>query len=121
VIGPVGELDPAFDPVQAEGRAIDRLAGDPARNRAEPGSGLGRIGIDIFWQRLAEQPGIELERLAVGVDIGAGESGLQEGCSEGRRGVEQAIDPGILQPPELGDREPGLAQQAGRLDLAAMG
>ena len=71
----------------------------PARARAE---------LALTWCRQAvEQGGIELEGLAVGVDIGAREARPQQRRSDARGGAEQLVDLAVLETAQLA--RPGAA------------
>ena len=85
MVRPVGEPHPLLCLVEAEPPAIDLLAADPAGDGAEPGAGAGRVGVDVVGQPI-EQRRIELERLAIGIDVAPGETGAQQGGAERGRG-----------------------------------
>ena len=119
MIRPVGEADPPLGLVEAETPAIDAFAADAARYRAQAGAGAHRVGVDVGRQAV-EQGGIELEGLAVGVDIGAREARPQQRSSDAWGGAEQLVDLAILETAQLLDRNPQLAEQALRIDPATV-
>ncbi len=74
VIRLVERLDPRKRVVDAEALAIDLLSiADHARDSAETAGNPHRSRIGEAWQAPAEHARIELVRLPVDVDIGAGE------------------------------------------------
>ena len=72
VIGPVVGIDAPFRVVEAQRAGIDLFAvGDYLGDRAEPCRHARRAGVDERRQLVLEHRGIQLERLAIGVDKGA--------------------------------------------------
>ena len=97
VIGPVAGREASLGLGEGKLRAVDlAIVGGEARDAAEPGRDPRGIGDGARRQRVLEHLRVELQRLAVGIDIGAGKQRLQQRHAMGRRGADQLIDMAIL-------------------------
>ena len=97
MIGAVEPLDPRHRLVGAELARIDLLARrHHPRDGAEPHLHPRRGAVDEGRQRILEHRGIEFIRLAVGVEIGAGETRAQQRRAKIGRGAEQRVDIGVF-------------------------
>ena len=119
-VWPVGEAHPLLGLIEGQAPAVDVLAADPAGDGAEPRAGARRAGVDMIGQAV-EQAGVQLEHLAVGIDVGAGEARPKERCAQFGGGAEQPVDVAVLEAAQLVERQPQLLQHARRVDLAAVG
>ena len=98
VIGPVEGVDALGRIGEAELVLVDFLAvGDHPGDGAKPGGDPGGVGIDVGRQRVLEHLRVELERLPVGVEIGAGEERAQERRAVLGRGGEDFVDESVFQ------------------------
>ena len=68
-----------------------------------------------------EQAGVQLEDLAVGIDVGAGKPRPQERRAQLGSGAEQAVDLAVLETAQLLERQTQLPQHARWIDLPAVG
>ena len=97
MIGPVVGLDPAQGVVEVQLVLIDLGAGaDQLGDRPQPGGDPRRAGVDVVGQGLREHPRVELERLAVGIDVGAREQRPDQRRAVPGRGGEQLVDEAVL-------------------------
>jgi hypothetical protein len=62
-------------------------------------------------QPIAEKDRVELVWLAVDVEIGAREMGMEQGSAKGGHEAEQLLDIGILRTPECERIQPGSGQK----------
>ena len=81
---------------------------------AEPADHAHRLGIGVMGQPVAEQNRIELVGLAVDVEIGAREMGMEQRGAERGHEAEQLLDIGVLGAPERQRIEPGSGQKGPR-------
>ena len=103
-----------IEPVNALERRADgkRLAvdlvglRDDTGNGAEPSDHTHRLRIGVMGQPIAEQNRIELVRLAVDVEIGPREMGIEQGGAEPGHEGEQLLHIGILGAAERERLEP---------------
>ncbi len=72
-------------------------------------------------QPVAEQNRIELIGLAIDVEEGAREVGIEKGRAESGHEGEQLLDIGVLRAPERERIKPGGGKKGFRIDAAAMG
>ena len=93
VIGAIEPLDALDRLGEAELPRIDLLAGrDDARDRAEPDAHPRRAAVDVSRQRVLEHRRVELERLAVGIEIGPRESTPSAAAPPPGLGIENLVD-----------------------------
>ncbi len=78
------------------------------------------MAVDEVGQRILEHRGIELERLAVGIEIGAGEARFEHGRAERRRRAENLVDIAVFRAAQAERIEARGGQQIGRVGGAAM-
>ena len=122
VVGRVETVDPLERSSNGQRFAID-LVGlrHDAGDGAKAADHAHRLGIGVVREPIAEQNRIELIRLAVDVEIGAREMGIEERGAEFGDEGEQLLDIGILGAPKRQRIEPGGGQEGGGINAAAMG
>src|SRR4029077_7300706 len=74
----------------------------------------------IMRQAIADQRRVELVGLAVDVEIGAREMGVEQGAAERAHKAEQLLDIGVLRAPQRQRVELGARQEGAWIDAAAM-
>ena len=101
VVGRIEPVDALQRGADRERLAID-LVGlrDDARDGAKAADHPHRLGIGIMRQPLAEQDRIELVGLAIDVEIGPREMGIEQGRAQIGHEAEKLLDIGILRAPE---------------------
>src|SRR5947209_6083804 len=119
MIGLIQSLDAADGVVDGNPVRIDllRLANDPRDRPKATGYAHGsRIGKGR--QPAFEHARIELVRLAVHVDIAAGEVRPHERIAAPHHTDHKLIDEGILGPPQGCDIKPGSGEERARIDFS---
>src|SRR5690606_16020105 len=101
--------------------AVDlRAVGNDPSYGSQPGADARAGTVDEGGKIVVEHRRIELPRLAIGVDIGAREIGLEERrTARGGRG-EKLVDERILGPPQGQPVEPRRPDEARRIPVAAV-
>ena len=101
MIGVIERIDPPPRLGKAQLPGIDLLAaGDHPGNRAEPHAHPGGTRVDEGRQRVREHRRIEFPGLAVDVEVGARETGRDQGRPEIGRGGKDRVDETVLGAPQ---------------------
>ena len=122
MIGTVESLDAQDRVGEAQFAGIYLLARcHDACDGAQPDLDPRGAGVHVGRQRLCEHGGIELERLAVGIEIGARKSRFQERRAELDGAAENLVHEAILGASEGQGIETGLGQEHRGIVAAAVG
>ena len=121
VIGAVACLYPVQRLGDRHTAGVDFLRfGDEPRDRAEAGRHPQRARVHMGGQLALEHAGIELERLAIDVEIGPRKPRPRHGRAERQRAGEEFVDIGVLGSPQRGGVEPGTGQETAGIDGAGV-